>query len=71
VDDSDLQLRRRTYEFFVEQGRAPVAAELGDPEQVLSALDGRLSPDWIPHTREQNQAILERLGLSGDFCRLA
>jgi hypothetical protein len=30
----------------------------------------RLSPDWIPHTREQNQAILERLGLSGDFWRL-
>ena len=31
----------------------------------------RLSPDWQPHTREQNQAILERLGLAGDFWRLA
>lgn len=31
----------------------------------------RLSPDWRPHTREQNQAILDGLGLSGDFWRLA
>lgn len=30
----------------------------------------RLSPDWQPHTREQNQAILERLGLTGPFWRL-
>lgn len=25
----------------------------------------RLSPQWRPHTREQNQAILDRLGLVG------
>jgi hypothetical protein len=31
----------------------------------------RLSADWQPHTREQNQAILDRLGLTGDFWRLA
>ena len=31
----------------------------------------RLATDWRPHTREQNQAILERLGLTGDFWRLA
>ena len=30
----------------------------------------RLAPDWQPHTREQNQAILDRLGLSGPFWRL-
>ncbi len=30
----------------------------------------RLSPDWQPHSREQNQAILDRLSLSGDFWRL-
>jgi len=30
----------------------------------------RLAPDWQPHTREQNQAILETLGLTGDFWRL-
>jgi hypothetical protein len=35
VDDCDLELRRRTYAFFVEHGRAPTAGELGDPTGVL------------------------------------
>jgi hypothetical protein len=30
----------------------------------------RLAPDWHPHTRDQNQAILDRLGLTGPFWRL-
>ena len=30
----------------------------------------RLAPDWRPHTRDQNQAILDGLGLTGDFWRL-
>ncbi len=30
----------------------------------------RLSPQWQPHSRDQNQAILEALGLTGDFWRL-
>ena len=30
----------------------------------------RLSPDWRPHTREQNQAILAGLGLTGPFWQL-
>jgi len=30
----------------------------------------RLSPDWRPHTRDGNQAILDRLGLTGDFWQL-
>jgi hypothetical protein len=30
----------------------------------------RLDPDWRPHTREQNQAILTRLGLTDSFWRL-
>jgi hypothetical protein len=30
----------------------------------------RLSPDWRPHTREQNQDILDHLGLTGSFWRL-
>jgi len=37
VDAADLELRRGTYAFFVERGRAPAAAELGEPEQVLAA----------------------------------
>ena len=30
----------------------------------------RLSPDWQPHTREQNQGILDDLGLTGPFWSL-
>jgi len=30
----------------------------------------RLSPDWRPRTREQSQAILDRLGLTGPFWSL-
>ena len=30
----------------------------------------RVAPDWRPHTRRQNQAILDRLGLTDPFWRL-
>ena len=30
----------------------------------------RLSADWRPHTREENQAILDEVGLTGSFWRL-
>jgi hypothetical protein len=30
----------------------------------------RLDLDWRPHTRAQNQAILDGLGLTGDFWQL-
>ena len=30
----------------------------------------RLAPGWQPHTRDKNQAVLERLGLTGDFWQL-
>ena len=30
----------------------------------------RLSPAWVPRTRDENQAILDRLGLTGPFWRL-
>jgi hypothetical protein len=30
----------------------------------------RLAPQWKPHTRAQNQAILDQLGLTGEFWRL-
>ena len=36
MEESDLELRRRTYAFFVEHGRAPTAAELGDQDDVLA-----------------------------------
>jgi len=31
----------------------------------------RLRPDWRPHTRDQNQAILDGQGLTGAFWQLA
>ena len=54
-------------------GRAPGATR---SVEHLSALANawwadRLAPDWRPHTREQNQAILDGLGLTGDFWQLA
>ncbi len=39
-------------------------------ELALAWWDDRLAPDWVPHTREQNTAILERLGLTGEFWTL-
>jgi hypothetical protein len=30
----------------------------------------RLDPDWRPHSRDQNQAILDDLGLTGPFWQL-
>ena len=32
--------------------------------------DDRLSPDWHPHSRDDNQAILDRLGLTTPFWQL-
>lgn len=54
-------------------GREPGATI---PVAKLSALahawwDDRLAPGWQPRTRAQNQAILDRLGLTGDFWTLA
>ena len=54
-------------------GRTPgmtlFLAKLGDLANAWWA--DRLAPDWRPHTREQNQAILDGLGLTGDFWQLA
>jgi len=36
VEAADLELRRRTYAFFVQHGRAPAAAELGVADEVLA-----------------------------------
>jgi hypothetical protein len=53
-------------------GRAPGATI---PVTTLAALavawwGDRVSPDWRPHTREQNQAILDGVGLTGPFWQL-
>jgi hypothetical protein len=53
-------------------GRAPGAtisvATLSDLAHAW--WEDRLAPDWTPHSRGQNQAILDRLGLVDDFWRL-
>jgi hypothetical protein len=51
-----------------EPGATISAAKLAELAQAW--WDDRISPDWVPHTREQNQAILERLGLAGEFWAL-
>ena len=39
-------------------------------ELAFAWWDDRLAPDWQPHTREENMAILERLGLVAEFWAL-
>ena len=55
MDEADLELRRRTYAFFVEHGRAPAPAELGEPEEILAGwrrLDGEHALVLNPATDE-------------------
>ncbi|WP_089405620.1 hypothetical protein [Geodermatophilus saharensis] len=45
------------------------------PVTTLSALahawwGDRLAPGWTPHSRQQNQAVLDGVGLTGEFWRL-
>jgi hypothetical protein len=51
-----------------DPGATIAVAKLG--ELAHAWWNDRLAPDWQPHTREQNQVILDRLGLTGDFWRL-
>lgn len=36
MDDADIALRNRTYARFVQLGRAPTPAEVGEPDAVLA-----------------------------------
>ena len=51
-----------------EPGATISAAKLSELAQAW--WNDRISPDWVPHSREQNEAILERLGLRNEFWRL-
>lgn len=53
-------------------GRTPGATiRLGTLADLAAAWWGsRIDPDWRPRTREENQAILEGLGLTGPFWAL-
>ena len=37
MDESDIAIRNRTYARFVELGRAPTPAEVGEPDEVLAS----------------------------------
>ena len=52
-----------------EPGATIPVAQLA--ELAFAWWDDRLAPTWEPHTREENMAILERLGLTGEFWELA
>ena len=54
------------------EGRPPGAIILvGQLSELAQAWwADRLDPNWRPHSREQNQAILDGVGLFGDFWRL-
>ena len=53
-------------------GRSPGATiGVGKLSELAHAWwSDRLPPEWQPHTREQNQAMLDRLGLTGPFWQL-
>ena len=62
-------------EEHIDRWLGPRKAGATIPVTNLSALarawwSDRLSPDWRPRTRPENQAILDRLGLTGAFWRL-
>ncbi|HEY1317800.1 MAG TPA: hypothetical protein VGF10_11315 [Gaiella sp.] len=39
-------------------------------ELAVAWWSSRLDPDWRPRTRDESQAILDRLGLTDPFWRL-
>jgi hypothetical protein len=57
-------LDQHSYEPGETLGAGPVC------ELAYAWWSDRLIPDWRPHTPEQNQAILEQVGLTGPFWRL-
>ena len=59
----------RSEELRPEGGATIPVAQLAELSKAWFC--DRLDPDWRPHTREQNQAILDSAGLGGEFWRLA
>jgi hypothetical protein len=57
-------------DWLAERARGEIIPVLKLAELASAWWGDRLDPDWRPHTRAQNQAILDRLGLTGPFWRL-
>jgi hypothetical protein len=51
-----------------ELGATISSEKLGELAHAWHA--SALAPDWQPRTRDESQAILERLGLTGEFWQL-
>jgi hypothetical protein len=59
--------------WLADNGWEPGASLTADQMNELARRwwETRLDPGWRPRTVEESQAILDELGLSGDFWRLA
>jgi len=59
---------------LVRSGEEPSAGEVVELPRLFALArrwyGDRLDPDWQPRTREASQAILDEVGLVGDFWRL-
>jgi hypothetical protein len=65
---SEEHVRRWLEQNGYESGATITAGKLA--ELAHAWWRDRLAPDWRPHTRDQNQAILDRLGLTASFWKL-
>jgi hypothetical protein len=66
---SEEHVARWLEENRYEPGRTITAGKLC--ELANAWWGGRLAADWRPRTREESQAILDRLGLTSEFWQLA
>jgi hypothetical protein len=55
-----------------EKGHQPGATLTAETlcELAYAWMEDRLAPAWRPRTRDESQAILDRLGLTGEFWQL-
>jgi hypothetical protein len=66
---SEEHLARWLKENRYAPGRTLTAGKLS--ELAHAWWGNRLAPDWRPRASEESQAILDRLGLTGEFWQLA
>jgi hypothetical protein len=65
---SEEHVRRWLDQHGCEAGATLTAVALCDLAHAWWS--DRLAPAWRPHTRDENQAILDRLGLTDGFWQL-
>ena len=65
---SEEHIRRYNEGRGLEPGETITARKLA--QLALAWWGTRLAPDWRPRTRDESQAILEGLGLTGPFWQL-